>query len=529
MPDARPSAAQPPPRAPLAGVRLASPLLATVRQRMAADETWRQVSRTGKWVCPFCLAAVVKRSGHTLENSAALHLDNCRQWSLAQQGKAKPHPLAAIQSRLNYEDFAWRAEHEDAWKVHDAGGAWFCPACLARVAEVRLRGGAGLSQLVLKAMADHLVRCPGYAAGTMHPLEAVVAARARASGAPSDPTSSHGVPVARPPDPSGRTAALPVAPLRRDRSPLAVVVPAATPIVEPPHPPTAEPAPAAPTPAAAVQAAAPATAGDEGNLTWMDELDQGGGGVIKAEGPSTDLIRARALQEKILSDAPEVPGFRFTSRFEACSDITGDFYEFIAFPDGRIGFALGDVSGHGMQAGLIMSMAKKTVEIFAGQGLSPVEMLAKVNDSLAKDLGGKMFVSMMYGVLDPTGGSIRWARAGHTPAIRFNRISGELDEVAPKGMVVGMKSGPGFRQLCEEQVTQVRQGDLFLLYTDGITEAMNPQGEEYGLDNLKELVRRFGPEGPDRLVDTIFERVRHFRGARPVSDDSTLVALATVD
>ena len=113
----------------------------------------------------------------------------------------------------------------------------------------------------------------------------------------------------------------------------------------------------------------------------------------------------------MLADAPELPGWRFATRFAACAEVSGDFYEFIKLDDGRVGFAIGDVSGHGVQAGLIMSMAKKTLEIFAATGLGPADCLARVNEAIARDLGGKMFVSMCYGVLDPAAGELTLAPA----------------------------------------------------------------------------------------------------------------------
>ena len=225
---------------------------------------------------------------------------------------------------------------------------------------------------------------------------------------------------------------------------------------------------------------------------------------------------------------PEVAGFHFAACNEACTDISGDFYQYIRLPDGRVGFAMGDVSGHGVQAGLIMSMAKKTFEIYASMGLSPAETLSSVNDAIARDLGGKLFVSMVYALLDPTTRTITWARAGHTPSLRYNADDDKVEEIKPPGMVVGMKTGPMFRNSIQEQVTTVRSGDVILLYTDGITETMNLQQEEFDTERLVEVMRRFGSQGAEVLVSRIMEIIRHFRGPQPPADDSTLLVL-TVD
>jgi hypothetical protein len=264
---------------------------------------------------------------------------------------------------------------------------------------------------------------------------------------------------------------------------------------------------------------------DGGSLGWMDNVDTH---TPAAEPPTperTDMIKAVAVQAGLMQKPPEVPGFRFCASYEACTDISGDFYQYIRLPDGRVGFAMGDVSGHGVQAGLIMSMAKKTFEIYASTGLSPSETLSKVNDAIARDLGGKLFISMVYALLDPTERTITWARAGHTPSLRYNPDDDQIEEIKPPGMVVGMKTGPMFRNSLQEQVTKVRSGDVILLYTDGITETMNLQQEEFETERLVEVIRRFGPEGPEVLVSRIMEIIRHFRGPRPPADDATLLAL----
>ena len=264
-------------------------------------------------------------------------------------------------------------------------------------------------------------------------------------------------------------------------------------------------------------------------LGWMDHAEtHAPTNQQKPSAERTDMIKARAVQAGLMQKPPEVAGFHFAACYEACTDISGDFYQYIRLPDGRVGFAMGDVSGHGVQAGLIMSMAKKTFEIYASMGLSPAETLSRVNDAIARDLGGKLFVSMVYALLDPTTRTITWARAGHTPSLRYNADDDKVEEIKPPGMVVGMKTGPMFRNSIQEQVTTVRSGDVILLYTDGITETMNLQQEEFDTERLVEVMRRFGSQGAEALVTRIMEIIRHFRGPQPPADDSTLLVL-TVD
>ena len=259
-------------------------------------------------------------------------------------------------------------------------------------------------------------------------------------------------------------------------------------------------------------------------LLWMDSVEGHHDGS-RDHHTDAERVRARDVQQNMLSKIPQLPGYRFATRFEACHDISGDFYEFITLADGRIGFAQGDVSGHGIHAGLIMSMAKKTLAIYALAGHGPAETLAQVNDSIVDDLGGKIFISLTYAILDPGMGTITWTRAGHNPAMRFNLHTNELTEIKPRGMVVGMKKGAIFRQSLSEEVTQVQAGDVFLVYTDGITETMNRQKVEYGTELLMEVVRRHAEAGPDTLLDRIMDSVRQFRGGSTADDDATLLAM----
>lgn len=260
----------------------------------------------------------------------------------------------------------------------------------------------------------------------------------------------------------------------------------------------------------------------------MDAADLAAGPVEQAEQTKvrSDMVLARELQQKLLADAPELPGYRFATRYQPCDQVSGDFFTFINLLDGRIGFAIGDVSGHGIQAGLVMSMTKKVLEIYGEQIGDPAEVLAKVNDAVTADLGGTMFVSMTYAILSPSERVIRWARAGHNPTMLYNLHSQEYAEIKPPGMVVGMKGGQVFRDSLQVEATTLRSGDTFLLYTDGITEMSNAQGEEFETERLRDVMRLCAAEGPEALLTQIMDRVRHFRGSIPVADDITMLALA---
>lgn len=264
----------------------------------------------------------------------------------------------------------------------------------------------------------------------------------------------------------------------------------------------------------------------EDAFSWMDAHEEVNEDTTPSHNENTDLIRAQGLQKGLMNDCPQIPGYSFGTRYEACSTVSGDFYEFIEKEDGRIIFAQGDVSGHGVEAGLIMSMARKCLTIFARQGGEPIDVVANLNEALVDDLKGEKFITMCYGELDPAERTIRWIRSGHNPVLRYNIYSKEFSEIKPGGMVVGMKGGKLFRQLLQEEVTPLQSGDVFLIYTDGFNETMSRQGEEYGFERMQHVITDKADQGIEILLDHLMNSVRQFRGTTKADDDLTLLALA---
>ncbi|MCS6970608.1 MAG: SpoIIE family protein phosphatase [Planctomycetes bacterium] len=507
---------------PLSGRQLA----ALVRERLQQDPAWRSFTVDQRWVCPWCLSVIGRRPQRSWEDSIAAHLEVCRHYA---GGSRPPLAAAVVQAQIAFENLVHRAKSDPAWQVY-ADGVWICPACLQRIPQVRAIGGSP-SLLTYREMVQHLQRCAAYARGTLHPVAAVRAVIAPPAPPPVTPaTGARSLP---PPAAGGAatplggarvlpaagpavepTAATPLGGVRIVLPPAASEPPVATPLgtrALPPLPPAPSPLPAPLAP----------------ELAWMDEADrQSARSEASAPPPPEELRRARDLQQRLLAEAPEIPGFAFATRYEPCDHVSGDFFCFVRLPHGDIGFAIGDVSGHGMQAALVMSMAKKTLEIYAAQGGGPRQVLAQVNDALASDLGGTMFVTVTYAVLSPARRTIRWVRAGHPPTLVCNHRLGTQGEIKPAGMVLGMKTGALFFDSLEEYEIDVVPGDTFLLYTDGITETTNPQGEEFGEGRLAEIFVRHASAGVESLLTQIIDRVRHFRGSRPVADDLTLLALA---
>ena len=500
-----------------------------VAYQLHTTPSWRFVNVHGSWICPFTLHPIDQvriTSGESWFSAAepiSQHLiSNCPRFAT---GQIAPHPDATVAQAAG------------------AGGRYLPPPSSATptpVSPTQILGTTTRTGLTILTSAPPGQQATGSGA-TPIVHQSTIRIRTPSTGSlisghtggflfsrtplPGAMETIQGtrrltpLPGQRTPTSDPQLPSLPMS----EPAPIAALPPIAGP------PPLALPLPDAPV--AGVPAASrindlhSAEQADERHFDWMDEADAEAQNSVAEAGPSTDMIHARRLQQTMLKEAPAVPGYQFATCFEPCTDISGDFFVFIKIPGERIGIALGDVSGHGVQAGLIMSMAKKTLEIYAAQGLGPAETLSRVNDALVADLGGKMFISMVYGVLDPAEQTLTWARAGHNPTLRYNINSATSNEIKPRGMVVGMKSGAVFRNSLDEEITYVQSGDTFLLYTDGITETMNLQNDEFGAERLTEVVIQCAEDGPTQVVAQVVERLRHFRGPRPPADDATMVAI----
>jgi len=235
---------------------------------------------------------------------------------------------------------------------------------------------------------------------------------------------------------------------------------------------------------------------------------------------------ARRRQAVMLPSPPEIDGYEFGCTYDPAADISGDFYDFVRLGDGRVGLLIGDVSGHGIEAAIVMGMAKKSLSIFARFASGPVEALTRGNEDLCGDLDSDSFLTAAYAVLDGPGGRLVLARAGHPMPVLFNRKrKPRHQEIRSKGMMVGMSKGATFGSALEEVTVELLPGDLMFFYTDGLTEARSPSGAQFGIDRALEILEA----SPRAKVATLLENVRSavadFTGGREPEDDITMIAV----
>ena len=239
-----------------------------------------------------------------------------------------------------------------------------------------------------------------------------------------------------------------------------------------------------------------------------------------------DLEIARDIQRILLpAEAPAINGFQISGINVPSRQVSGDYFDYIHVDDERLGVAIADVSGKGVPASLIMAICRSVLRAEAARNPSPADVLRKVNRQLYPDIKEDMFISMAYLVLDHQNDGVTFARAGHDAPLWYQRQSENVTPVKSPGMVVGIDSGNVFDRLTVDFPVPLERNDCLVLYTDGLTETLNSEGDEFGVDRMMQSVRASAKAGAQAIVKRIIEDVREFTGSVPQNDDMTLIAI----
>lgn len=259
--------------------------------------------------------------------------------------------------------------------------------------------------------------------------------------------------------------------------------------------------------------------------TDPDMLRRVAGEIRRKKDLEQSLGLAKKRQRFMLPGLPEIAGYEFAATYDPAAEISGDFYDFIELGQGRIGILIADVSGHGVEAAIVMGMAKKSLSIFARTSDGAARTLARGNDDLRGDLDAETFLTAVYAVLDAEAGEMVLARAGHPLPVLFNpERRPPHRQLKPKGMVIGMLAGADFERSLGEVTVQLVPGDLVFLYTDGLTEARSLSGEQFGVDRLLGILESNPRSTPEKILQTVRETVERFTGGREAEDDITMIA-----
>lgn len=255
------------------------------------------------------------------------------------------------------------------------------------------------------------------------------------------------------------------------------------------------------------------------------DLKQVQGQLIEKEKMGFELEMARRIQESMLPRSiPNLPGWRLDAHWQPARSVSGDFYDFIPLPDGRIAVIVGDVTGKGMPAALMMAVTRSILRASVEQCQTPGELLARANDLLCPDIPPKMFVTCHVSYLEPSTGRITFANAGH--CLPIWQHNGEISELRASGMPLGLMEGMAY----QGSVRQIAPGDRLLYYSDGLIEARDSAGSMVGVPRIKELLticcqgcQKHNCEIISFLLD---EMQKHTGAASEQEDDITLVCLA---
>ena len=233
-----------------------------------------------------------------------------------------------------------------------------------------------------------------------------------------------------------------------------------------------------------------------------------------------ELEVARLIQQNFLpKQLPELPGWQFAAYYRPAREVGGDFYDVIPLPDDQVGFVVGDVTDKGVPAALVMAATRSVLRASAQRLVTPREVLERVNEHFCPDMPAKMFVTCLYGVLEPATGRFRFANAGHD--LPYVKTADGSVELRARGMPLGLMPGMEY----EEAETVLAPGETVLLHSDGVVEAHDPNGQMYGFPRLKEAVAKY--PGGGELIDRVLTDLSGHTGPdAEQEDDITMVTLA---
>jgi len=242
-----------------------------------------------------------------------------------------------------------------------------------------------------------------------------------------------------------------------------------------------------------------------------------------------ELEIARSIQMRFLPAKPPVfPKLDIACLCKPAMEVGGDYYDFIKHDESRLGVVIGDVSGKGVSAAFFMTMAKGIIKALSRINPSPKSLLSDMNTVFYENTPKEVFISLIYGFFDVDNNTLIFARAGHNPLIVRKSVGGTPELLNPRGLAIGLEKGPVFSATIEEKALPIQKGDVFIFYTDGISEAMNKNGDEFGEDRLSQLVSQHAQESAHAILDKITHDVALFTNGAKQHDDFTMVVVKVV-
>ncbi|MBI5646988.1 MAG: SpoIIE family protein phosphatase [Ignavibacteriae bacterium] len=237
-----------------------------------------------------------------------------------------------------------------------------------------------------------------------------------------------------------------------------------------------------------------------------------------------ELLLARQMQRSLLpSLLPIAETYDVYAESIPAFEVGGDYYDMVALDERQLGITIGDVSGKGVSAALYMAQVKGIFQSMSGDMTSTRALLRRMNDTLCRTMDRKSFISLLYAVLDIQSGSVRFSRAGHCPLLYIS--GGSSRYLRPNGMGLGLDPTERFADSIEEEGLVLAPGDVIVLFTDGVTEARDKNGEEFHFERLADIAEKHAGESARSIGEAIIDAVRRFTGNGEALDDLTLLVL----
>jgi sigma-B regulation protein RsbU (phosphoserine phosphatase) len=237
-----------------------------------------------------------------------------------------------------------------------------------------------------------------------------------------------------------------------------------------------------------------------------------------------ELKIARQIQQELLpKEAPQVQGLEIAGYSIPATEVGGDYFDYILQGDRRLMVFVGDVSGKGMPAALYMSKVQGMVQMAGALYRSPKDILKEVNHRISNGIDKKSFITMLAVMFDMEKMQAVVARAGHTPLFVKKNTDEPAEVILPKGIGLGITTGEDFDRKIEEIIIPMHSDECFVLYSDGLTEAMNPRQELFGEERLKDLVDRQYHLPSQQLRDLLVSHAKTFQENEEQNDDITVV------
>lgn len=250
--------------------------------------------------------------------------------------------------------------------------------------------------------------------------------------------------------------------------------------------------------------------------------------LVEKERLQQEIEVAREIQHMLLPRSfPKVEGYDIGSFYRAAKEVGGDYFDFVWVDKDTLGIAIADVSGKGVPGSLVMTMIRTALRLEARGNKSASDVLVKVNKFVSDDIKKGMFITMFYIILDSKNRIVNFASAGHNPIILYRSSTKKSYYLNPEGFPVGISVDDEdlFARSIRTDSMKLIKGDLLIAYTDGVTEAMNPEREQYGEERFLDAIRRYGEKPAEDFVKCIQDEIDGFTQGHPQNDDITLLVI----